>query len=424
MIYRTFAMKALLLLVVDHLLLFVGLAKEVYFVLLVALSVLLVFVNWKNFSVLTATMVLAVLAGEAALNVIPLEARFYRPHEMLFDEYSEVERGYPANIEVEMTMPHGDLVAISPIAPRSLWQSRHVKVKTDSLGFVNYEDYHGQPFILVGDSFVEGIGNTQEDVLSEQLRRDYGIEAYNMAHPGEPNYYARLIAAADARFKTDPRLVLFLYEGNDFPGPPIINAEEEMSFARLARWYYGSYSSFFTAMVADTKLYQTWQGLYQRVSVLAQEYFTGEPRVIVRKVGPQDVGFREIYVEVTDRPSYDGHEMYDHDLKPVLPSVSLIVFVPTKYRVYRDLTSPPATQPAADAQWEYTVRLGQEFGIPVLNLTEPLKAESARLLENGEMTYWRDDSHWNAQGIAVAARELAKALKGLPARNATASVNQ
>ena len=39
-------------------------------------------------------------------------------------------------------------------------------------------------------------------------------------------------------------------------------------------------------------------------------------------------------------------------------------------------------------------------------LTEPLRLEAIRRLPSGELLYFRDDTHWNAKGIAFAAAPL------------------
>jgi hypothetical protein len=41
-----------------------------------------------------------------------------------------------------------------------------------------------------------------------------------------------------------------------------------------------------------------------------------------------------------------------------------------------------------------------------VDLTGPLKEESQRLLPEGKLTFWKDDSHWNRFGMAVAARTI------------------
>ncbi|MEJ2071405.1 MAG: hypothetical protein P8X58_13550 [Syntrophobacterales bacterium] len=46
------------------------------------------------------------------------------------------------------------------------------------------------------------------------------------------------------------------------------------------------------------------------------------------------------------------------------------------------------------------------MGVRCVNLTGPLQEESRRLLPEGKLTFWKDDSHWNRYGMAVAARTI------------------
>ena len=59
-----------------------------------------------------------------------------------------------------------------------------------------------------------------------------------------------------------------------------------------------------------------------------------------------------------------------------------------------------------NAQWEYVQATAGRLGVRCENLTGPLQEESRRLLPSGKLTFWKDDSHWNRYGIAVAAREV------------------
>ena len=92
-----------------------------------------------------------------------------------------------------MLIPFGDLVAIDGRTRAAIAEPRLVKYHTDSLGFRNDADYAGQQVLLVGDSIVAGSGSTQADILSDQLKRDYGIDAYNLAFPGELHSYVRYV---------------------------------------------------------------------------------------------------------------------------------------------------------------------------------------------------------------------------------------
>lgn len=112
----------------------------------------------------------------------------------------------------------------------------------------------------------------------------------------------------------------------------------------------------------------------------------------------------------------------------------VLMFVPEKTQVYWPLAerffSPAKLQEAADFYSQYTgsmtriddVRMNRlaqndllrEFcaaeGIPMVDLTDVLE----RQVQSGRQVYFPDDTHWNAHGHDVAARELARFLADRP----------
>ncbi len=87
----------------------------------------------------------------------------------------------------------------------------------------------------------------------------------------------------------------------------------------------------------------------------------------------------------------------------------LVVLVPKKFTVYAPLLQPP--EAGVDHAAAYHARVERRLrgaGIAVVNLTEPFRAAAAAGVDAGEYIYWRDDTHWNAAGIAIAAAEIAR----------------
>ena len=48
--------------------------------------------------------------------------------------------------------------------------ARDVEYHIDHYGFRNDADYAGEPYVLVGDSFIVGSSNTQTDLLAARLK--------------------------------------------------------------------------------------------------------------------------------------------------------------------------------------------------------------------------------------------------------------
>ena len=62
-----------------------------------------------------------------------------------------------------------------------------------------------------------------------------------------------------------------------------------------------------------------------------------------------------------------------------------------------------------NANWEYLNTICQKLDIKLINLTEPLITRAKFLLkEKNQLVWWKDDTHWNKEGIAVAAKEVYK----------------
>ncbi len=93
----------------------------------------------------------------------------------------------------------------------------------------------------------------------------------------------------------------------------------------------------------------------------------------------------------------------------------VVVLVPKKFTVYAPLLDPP--EPGIDQMARFHERLERRLrdaGISVVNLTGPFQAAAAAGLDARAYIYWNDDTHWNARGIAVAAREVAHVWCALP----------
>ena len=111
---------------------------------------------------------------------------------------------------------YGDLVAMDPTLASQVAVPRRVEVVTDLFGFRNARPFADQRMFVVGDSFVAGIGVTQAQTITEQLRTDFKINAVNLGYPAEPIHYGRRIAWARNQLSPEGCYVMVVFEGNDF----------------------------------------------------------------------------------------------------------------------------------------------------------------------------------------------------------------
>ncbi|MEJ2071406.1 MAG: hypothetical protein P8X58_13555 [Syntrophobacterales bacterium] len=179
--------------------------------------------RWRLLSLKLLTVIGGLLAAflllEILLRFLGTGLLYRSPHEMLatFD-YRLGHGRYHRNRQGEMHIPFGDMVSLNRQLKPTIGEPRLMRYKTDSLGFRNDADYRNEPLLLVGDSFIAGSGSTQADLLSAQLTRDYGIPAYNLAFPGKLHSYVRYVQTFFKTYRnSDARVLLFLFEGNDFP---------------------------------------------------------------------------------------------------------------------------------------------------------------------------------------------------------------
>ena len=355
----------------------------------------------------------ALIGCELALRLAPPRGLFYRPHEMLvrFDP-ALGHRVYRRGARIEMIEPYGDMIALGGRAARATIEAepRRVRFAVDSYGFRNDHEYRHQPFVLTGDSFVVGIGNSQEDILSNQIDRECGIAAYNVAFPGDIHDYATYVSTFVKRRGGDFKVVMFAFEGNDFPTEEEATPVPVPQDGPFVRFLRDPLKRVRESRVSETMTYRSAYLAYQ----IALKQFRGgaEPAAVVSvDVRGHRLGMFARDVEASRRARYAGTRQIEADLAAMRDRLALLVFIPTKYRVYYPFLDGAAREPLPSPVSDYVRELGTRLGIQTADLTDALVTEAGRVLaRDGTFVYWKDDTHWNKQGIGVAAREVCRAL--------------
>lgn len=379
----------------------------------------------KNLLAMVFTLALLTLILELSTRwVIPSTMTpYYRPHELL-----ALEKAYRPNQKVRMDVPHGDLLATDPMLPMSLAQPREEVFITDSLGYRNNEDYKGQRLLFVGDSYVVGIGNTQDDTLTSQLHRHFGVYAYNVGFPSGPLGYAEKVKWARTYLPPDSCVVVVFFEGNDFK---MVNQAELASrtivpkslqqtikvYVNMVRGHSEFAKAFYGLTTRAWEILHKWS--IKSASADREQNFS-ENITFVKTIRGMPMAFLRGYAEVVLRPAFDDYGFIKDQLSGAIPD--LLVFVPDKYRVYSQFFDDGPIESLPNAQWNYLLSVSSALGIPAINLTDPMQERARELLSQGQTVYWRDDTHWNREGIAVGAKYLVRALSSMGNSNCRATV--
>jgi hypothetical protein len=325
------------------------------------------------------------------------QAIYYRYHER-FATWNprDGHRTYLPGISWQALEPHGDLQIFTrePIA-----EPHYVLFHSDSEGFRNDADYAGEPWVLIGDSFVVGQGTTQADILQERLAAR-GISAYNLAHPGGPLDYESYWRSFVSRHGRNSRPVLFLFEGNDFP--------EKVGVRERSDWWVALDYRVRDAIAPLTRLatYRVTRSLVSRFTMRAE--LEGE-QVDIRPLAGARLAFLVREMQLTRAAQLEDMALTDASLARLAPDLAAVFFIPTKYRVYHRWLAPEERLP--NASWQHLAQLCEEYHLSCTDLTPALVSRSEALLAEGRFTWWRDDTHWNGEGIDAAAARVAEVLR-------------
>ena len=399
-----------------------ALALKLSFValLLFLFSILYFLSRFQKTLLFLSTLFLLIIASNACIKSFGVVKNIYfRPT----DEF-QFRGKFRPNTNVVRKEPYGDLnpLSLGKLSNLNLIIPRTTVFKTDSLGFRNTHDYHGQKYVLIGDSFVLGVGNTQSDMLSEQLLKKYKIDTYNLASIWNFNDYYEELKRFHLRFGQRSRAFIFLFEGNDFP-----DSEENRRMRPITKWeqHRRDVSDMiykWNTAFSWTPFYRYLYSLYHRTSAqVSQSLQLKKQEVSVFKIDSLPMAFYNHYAyDITQREKYDGTVEFEKKLAEIAPTVTCLVFIPTKYRVYHDWINPLQNQDMYQqysgkplkkknlehVHWNYLKKISSKLNVCSLDLTPELKKESTRLLALGLSTWWPDDTHWNKYGIAIATEKI------------------
>ena len=299
-----------------------------------------------------------------------------------------------------------------------------VRYRYDQHGFRNASDPTAADVIVVGDSFVEGWNVHAGELLTARLAGRLGVPVVNL---GQSGYGPQQELETLRRFglPLSPRAVVWVFfEGNDLDDVARYEWTRK-HWRNLSQPSYGGRSFVRSAIKA----------LRQLPDRTENTPWTRQPGEAARAANLHRSGLCRGSQGRSERLYfwYEGRRLSDQD-KESLRQVGrdlrsarrlcaetraglLVVFAPSKYRVYRDLCTfeedaDPARWVLNDLPRQFGALLAREApGAGYLDLTPALRAEAA----SGRLVYFPYDTHWTAAGHAVAAREIAGRLAASPA---------
>jgi hypothetical protein len=280
-------------------------------------------------------------------------------------------------------------------------------VTCDRNGFRNASDLSAAEVVVLGDSFVEGGLVAADDLMTATLSRLLGRTVANL---GQSAYGPQQELTVLKRYAAplQPKLCIWtFYEGNDLDDvaryeqhrqrsreQAACSTPWERSFVRNVLWALSDrVGQFLASDPADLVPQGTFLSDDGRK---VQLFFSNRGT----QHSPQELAVLDKVVSILSA-AHAACAMNQISL--------LVVFVPEKFRVYRDYCAFRPENPCTS--WgldDLPAQIGGRVtalgpGIGFLDLTPALSAEAAR----GRLPYLTDDTHWSAAGHEVAGRTIA-----------------
>jgi hypothetical protein len=365
-----------------------------------------------------AVLVLAGLA-DLGLRLVPLDRITFRSWEAL--RVGGEAGPFRPNHRYENARAYGDLANMGNV-PELREYHREVVV-TDAHGFRNPPALaaSGRVRVLVmGSSFAAGTEVQDHETLASRLAQRLGVDVYNAAL-AEPDL-ASLRELARRTGMTRGVVVFEQLEGRAPPAPALGGAP------RAVRCPFGvgdaqdpwcrAYNAFYERFRVSPM--RVWSSRAVR-RLQNDRWFPNPHRDAVLRAALRDG--REMLFQGGDaawRPSTHDEDRtvrYFTWLHRRLTREGLalvVVLVPRKYTVYAPLLAePPLDGDVGARALERLARRLYAEDVPVVDLTAALREAATRALAAGRTVYFRDDTHWNAEGIGAAAGVLARRVAPL-----------
>jgi hypothetical protein len=289
-----------------------------------------------------------------------------------------------------------------------------VTVTYDRRGYRNPTELTRADIVLIGDSYVQGDYVSDEQTVSSLLQGRLGQPVANLGVAGYGTAQELIVLERDA-LPLDPRIVVwFFFEGNDLYNDQ--EFENVLAIPREARttgWTEGH----------GWRLRSLVRSGYPQLRLMLYPLVPSHcPHFGTVTSGPHR-GRKVLFASEAAWPWTDFERGRWDRARDTLRAAAriarahdvelLLVYVPIKFRVYRDFIElPPNGELAGWTLWplpELFQRFCRDEGIACLDLTGLLR-DAVRA---GGMPHAPADSHWSPEGHRLIAGRLEAALESL-----------
>jgi hypothetical protein len=360
------------------------------------------------------------LLADMLLRVVPLRRFAFRALEGSQRRGPSAMGPFTPNYTFSTWRSYGDLASVGNLARMREYRSE--EFVTDSRGFHNSPGVTGVPEgIFIGDSFAVASEGMGDNTLAAKISILRHKPLYN-AGGGTPLNLAS-IRALTKQLGMTKGYVLYEFLERHLSERPLLHTETgKQGFGailptalgpvlwetwRLPAWHFVEFSPL--------------KALAQRVDkrfsngVLLPNHYA--KNVLVRTIANGDTMLflpgdaRDGYVAKSQLKAWVSYwnwlsqELEKDDL------TLMVLLVPDKYTVYQRWFVPAETELPNRENLLELERSLKESRTPVVNLIDLFRRDAGAELDKHRYLYWKDDSHWNERGIAIAADEINRELQ-------------
>lgn len=339
------------------------------------------------------------------------EDLFYRAHEKFIDQ----DAIYQKNISNEMLMPYGDIIPNATCEIKeSIIEPRTQTFITDKNGFRNDKvEIEDAEIVLVGDSFIAGSSNSQENIPANILGKLSGKKVSAITVIQGPDFYKMHMEKNLNKLGKDTQILLFYFAGNDFnyqfkkdkkfiyhDGVPIPYLKYKIRFGyqRLERYKDVVFIKILSNIYEKNFFYKKIRPKSQRFTKKILARWTKNCSVEYHSINNTKIGF---YYNSPKNFTNVSTKIITN--QKILNKIKKIYYIPTKIQIYSKYIN---NEKINKDDYEYLKLNYEKLGIEVEDLTNILILSAEKHLKQNKFIYWKDDTHWNKLGIISAMKYI------------------